>query len=51
MLVTFLEQNDGPLSKRAWDKEFPELKDNEVVKIESAFQEIFEIERNKYFKK
>ena len=43
MLVRFLEQNGGTISKRARDKEFPELKDDEVEKIESAFQEIFEI--------
>ena len=43
MLVSFLEQNEGTLSKRARAKEFPELKDDEVEKIESAFQEIFEI--------
>lgn len=43
MLVRFLEQNGGTLSKRARDKEFPELKDDEVEKIENAFQEIFEI--------
>ena len=43
MLVRFLEQNSGILSKRANTKEFPVLKDDEVEKIESAFQEIFEI--------
>src|SRR5665648_776475 len=41
MLVRFLEQNGGTLSKRASDKEFPELKDDEVEKIESVFQAIF----------
>jgi hypothetical protein len=43
MLVRFLEQNGGTLSKRATVKEFPELKDDEVGKIESAFHEIFVI--------
>ena len=43
MLVRFLEQNGGTLSKRAKIKEFPELKEDEVIKIESVFQEIFEI--------
>ena len=43
MLVRFLEQNSGTLSKRARAEEFPELKNDEVEKIESAFQEIFEI--------
>lgn len=43
ILVRFLEQNGGTLSKRAKAKEFPELKHDEVEKIESTFQEIFEI--------
>ena len=43
MLVRFLEQNGGTLSKRAKFKEFPELKEEEVEKIESTFKEIFEI--------
>lgn len=43
MLARFIEQNGGTLSKRARTKEFPELKDDEVEKIESAFHEIFEI--------
>jgi hypothetical protein len=43
MLVRIFEQNDGTLSMRARTKEFPELKDDEVGKIESAFHEIFEI--------
>ena len=43
MLVRFLEQNGGILSKRARSKEFPELKEDEVEKIESTFKEIFEI--------
>lgn len=42
ILVRFLEQNAGTLSKRASAKEFSELKDDEVEKIESAFQEFFE---------
>jgi hypothetical protein len=42
MLVRFLGQNGGNLSKRASAKDFPVLEDNEVEKIESAFQEIFE---------
>jgi len=43
MLVRFLEQNGGTLSKRARAKEFPELKEYEVEKIESTFLEIYEI--------
>ena len=41
--MRFLEQNGGTLSKRTSTKEFRELKDDEVEKIEIAFQEIFEI--------
>ena len=43
MLVRFLEQNGGTLSKRAKTKEFPELKEDEAEKIESTFHEIFEV--------
>ena len=43
MLVRFLEQNGGTLSKRSRTKEFLELKEDEVEKIESTFKEIFEI--------
>jgi len=43
MLVRFLEKNGRTLSKRARFKEFPELKDDEVGKIESAFPEFFVI--------
>lgn len=42
MLVRFLEQNGGTLSKRARAKEFAELKAGEVEIIENAFKEIFE---------
>ena len=43
MLVRFLEQGRGTLSKRARAKEFSELKDEEVAEIENVFQEIFEV--------
>jgi Fic family protein len=43
MLVRFLEQNGGTLSKRARAKELADLKDDEVEKIENTFKEIFEI--------
>ena len=43
LLVRFLEQNNGTLSKRAKTKEFAELKDDEVEKIENTFKEIFEV--------
>ena len=42
MLVRFLEQNNGTLSKRALSKEFVLLKDNEVIEIENAFMNIFQ---------
>lgn len=40
-LVRFLEQNNGQLSKRAREKEFPNLQPEEVSEIEKAFQELF----------
>lgn len=41
LLVRFLEQNDGKLSKRARSKEFEALTDNEVQEIEYNFEDIF----------
>ena len=41
LLVRFLEQGDGKLSKRAKDKEFEMLTNDEVVIVESLYQEIF----------
>ncbi len=41
MLVRFLEQNDGKLSKRAREKEFSALTDAEVEEIEKVYQEVF----------
>jgi Fic family protein len=41
LLVRFLEQNNGKLSKNKRDKEFEALKDAEVAKIEYTFEEIF----------
>ncbi len=41
LLLKFLEQNDGVLSKRAKGKEFPELLDSEVTMIEELYKEIF----------
>lgn len=43
MLVRFLEQNNGTLSKRALSKEFASLKGNEVLEIEKIFMNIFEV--------
>jgi hypothetical protein len=47
MLVRFLEQNGGTLSKRARTIEFLELKDNEVVIIESAFRKFLKFDGTK----
>ncbi len=39
-LIRFLDQNNGILSKRAREKEFAELKPDEITAIEKAFAEI-----------
>lgn len=44
MLIRFLEQKNGSLSKRAKDKEFKELTSGEVKKIEKQYKTIFENE-------
>lgn len=41
LLVRFLETNGGQLSKRAKEKEFMDLKESEIEKIEARYQEIF----------
>ena len=41
ILVRFLEQNDGILSKRALKKEFSALNEEEVKDIEETYQDIF----------
>lgn len=41
LLIRFLNQNNGQLSKRARSKEFYELSDKEVQAIENKFDEIF----------
>lgn len=41
LLVKFLEQNSGKFSKRAREKEFSQLSDNEVSDIENRYYEIF----------
>ena len=41
LLIRFLGQNNGKLSKRAIEKEFPELTDNEVKEIEQHYQIYF----------
>lgn len=42
LLVRFLEQNNGKLSKRALDKEFNALNIQEIKMIEDKYSEIFE---------
>jgi Fic family protein len=41
LLIRFLEQNDGKLSKRARTREFDALTDEEVREIENRYHEIF----------
>jgi hypothetical protein len=41
LLIRFLEQNDGSLSKRAKEKEFASLTDQEVKEIEENYQVYF----------
>lgn len=41
LLVHFLEQNNGKLSRRAREKEFAPLTNKEVLDIENAYQSIF----------
>lgn len=42
MIIRFLEQNSGTLSKRAQDKEFKDLTSNEIKQIEKQYKNIFE---------
>ena len=42
LLIRFLEQNNGTLSKRARIKEFSALTDNELLLIEKQYQKIFQ---------
>jgi hypothetical protein len=41
MLIRFLEQNNGSLSKRAQEKELKILTANEIKKIENHYKIIF----------
>ena len=41
LLIRFLRQNDGKLSKRAREKEFSELTEEEVKAIEDKYNEVF----------
>jgi hypothetical protein len=42
ILVKFLEQNQGVLSKRAREKEFSKLSDKEIEQIENVYKTIFQ---------
>ncbi|WP_232364199.1 hypothetical protein [Desulforapulum autotrophicum] len=42
LLIRFLSQNDGMLSKRARRREFEKLTDDEIRMIEKKYVEIFE---------
>jgi len=44
MLIRFLEQNNGTLSKRAQEKEFKDLTSEEIKQIEKQYKIIFENE-------
>ena len=41
MLIRFLEQNNGSLSKRAQEKEFKDLTSEEIKKVESQYKITF----------
>jgi hypothetical protein len=41
LLFHFLQQNDGALSKRGREKEFAELTDDEVAKIQAGYNGVF----------
>ena len=41
LLIKFLDQNNGKLSKKKRDKHFEELGDEEIRRIEETFQDIF----------
>jgi hypothetical protein len=43
LLINFIHQNDGKLSKNKRNKEFPKLTDKEVEVFEDKFAEIFEL--------
>ena len=44
LLLNFLRQSNGQLSKRARTKELSALTDVEVTEIESKYQEVFEVD-------
>ncbi len=42
LLIRFLEQNDGKISKRVRNNEFSKLTDEEIPEIEKVYKEIFD---------
>ena len=42
MLIRFLEQNNGTLSKRAREKEFKDLASDEILEIEQSYKILFQ---------
>ena len=47
LLVSFLIQGEGKLSKRSLKKDFSDLKEDEVIDIESKFKDIFDLREKK----
>jgi Fic family protein len=43
LIIKFLEQGNGTISKRAREKEFPALSDDEACDIEKIYLQIFEV--------
>lgn len=50
-LFGFLRQNHGSLSKRAREREFAALTDDETQRIEQAYIDLFEVEADKEFRR
>jgi hypothetical protein len=46
LLINFLNQNQGKLSKRARTKEFAKLSEKEVTSLETKFSEVFAVSMN-----
>jgi Fic family protein len=46
LLINFLNQNQGKLSKRARAKEFAKLSEKEVTSLEAKFSEVFAVSMN-----
>ena len=44
LLIKFLNQNDGKLSKRKREKKFEELTEEEIINIETRYLEIYKIQ-------